>query len=68
MQRHEEIYQRVVGKDLDLVRAGLVWGQNRCPVCGLAVSVRKRTDAVYCSPKCRTKAWRQRRAATPGGS
>ncbi|KAF5998726.1 hypothetical protein BOG92_049970 [Streptomyces sp. WAC00263] len=33
--------------------------QGRCPACGASVSVRKQTETVYCSPKCRTRAWRK---------
>jgi hypothetical protein len=33
------------------------------PACGGLVSIRKRTDSVYCSPRCRTRAWRMRREA-----
>ncbi|MEW1677967.1 hypothetical protein AB0O47_32740 [Streptomyces noursei] len=45
----------------------------RCPVCegwwyvGEAPSwLRKRVDAVYCSPKCRTRAYRERRSGSEG--
>lgn len=45
----------------------------RCPVCktwwyiGEAPrTVRKRVDAVYCSPRCRTRAYRQRRSRSEG--
>ncbi|MGW6012887.1 hypothetical protein [Streptomyces sp. NPDC055210] len=67
MQRHNEIYRRVIESlNQELVRGGMVWGQGRCPACRLTVSVRKRTDSVYCSPKCRTRAWRLRREAAGG--
>ncbi|MET7684512.1 hypothetical protein [Streptomyces sp. NPDC005423] len=49
----------------ELIRGGIVWGQTRCPVCALPVSLRKRTDSVYCSPKCRTRAWRARHQDGP---
>ncbi|WP_181800373.1 hypothetical protein [Streptomyces ipomoeae] len=44
----------------------------RCPVCkgwwfvGETSAVRKRVDAVYCSPRCRTRAYRQRRSRSEG--
>ncbi|MCX4707177.1 hypothetical protein [Streptomyces sp. NBC_01373] len=45
----------------------------RCPVCkgwwyvGEAPSwLRKRVDAVYCSPRCRTRAYRERRSRSEG--
>ncbi|MFB7293374.1 hypothetical protein [Actinacidiphila glaucinigra] len=44
----------------------MLYGQDLCPVCGVMVSLRKRSDAVYCSPKCRTRAWRQRRDTMAG--
>jgi hypothetical protein len=33
-----------------------------CPGCGVVVwaGVRRRRDAVYCSPKCRLRVWRAR--------
>jgi hypothetical protein len=36
--------------------------KSRCPVCGRSwyTGFRKRVDAVYCSRKCATRAWRQR--------
>ncbi|MDF5757340.1 hypothetical protein [Spongiactinospora sp. TRM90649] len=39
----------------------------RCPVCGQWwwVGLRKRADAVYCSPRCRTAAWRERTGQVP---
>ncbi|MFH9426423.1 hypothetical protein [Streptomyces sp. NPDC017529] len=40
---------------------------GRCPMCGWGVPVRKRSDSVYCSKRCRTRAWRARkRLATAG--
>ncbi|MDX2709607.1 hypothetical protein PV350_43370 [Streptomyces sp. PA03-6a] len=61
VQRREEIYQRAVEQSLDLLRGGgELWVQGLCPACGRSVSIRKRTDAVYYSPKCRTRAWRLR--------
>jgi hypothetical protein len=38
-------------------------GPGTCPVCGRGVSIRSCADAVYCSPLCRTRAWRMRRGA-----
>ncbi len=40
---------------------------RHCPVCGVLVwaGVRRRADAVYCSPKCRLRAWRARRTSLP---
>ncbi|NEB32894.1 hypothetical protein G3I62_28030 [Streptomyces sp. SID14446] len=63
VQRHEEIYQRAVYEGLQVIRGEYLWAQGLCPVCGVSVSLRKRTDSVYCSPKCRTRAWRLRREA-----
>ncbi|MCX4564558.1 hypothetical protein OHA02_51610 [Streptomyces phaeochromogenes] len=61
VQRHEEIYRRVLASlSQELVRGGVVWGQGRCPECGLTVS-------VYCSPKCRARAWRLRRETADSG-
>lgn len=49
-------------------KAGIVSGYLtlpgiQCPVCGKVVwqGVRRRTDAVYCSPACKGKAARDRR-------
>ncbi|MER6006740.1 DUF2116 family Zn-ribbon domain-containing protein [Nonomuraea angiospora] len=44
---------------------------TRCPQCGVLVwaGVKRRADAVYCSARCRTRAWRSRRdrgASDPG--
>ncbi|MFJ4633909.1 hypothetical protein [Streptomyces sp. NPDC088847] len=65
VKRHDEIYRRVMSSlNAELGRDGFVWGQGRCPACGVSVSVRKRTDSVYCSPKCRTRAWRLRRESS----
>ncbi|GAA2159728.1 hypothetical protein [Actinomadura napierensis] len=62
----------------DLVELGIAWGPTtwelraqqpkaKCPVCGRWwwVGLRKRSDAVYCSPKCRTVAWRERNGHVP---
>ncbi|MDQ0408871.1 hypothetical protein ABVB69_32270 [Streptomyces sp. NPDC000349] len=69
VQRHNEIYRRAVEEALDVIQGGgILWSQGRCPVCGVSVSVRKRTDSVYCSPKCRTRAWRIRREKAVSGS
>ncbi len=59
VRRYEEIYRRAF-KGLGVIRGETLWAHGRCPLCGLTVSLRKRTDAVYCSPKCRTRAWRLR--------
>ncbi|CAM5506262.1 hypothetical protein SANTM175S_07250 [Streptomyces antimycoticus] len=47
--------------------------RQRCPVCkgwwftGEATGGnRKRVDALYCSPRCRTRAYRQRRSRSEG--
>lgn len=63
VQRDEEIYRRAVYEGLQVIRGEYLWAQGLCPVCGVSVSLRKRTDSVYCSPKCRTRAWRLRREA-----
>ena len=41
----------------------------RCPVCGALTwaSTRRRADAWYCSPKCRQRAYRLRRAGDHDG-
>ncbi|GGX36722.1 hypothetical protein GCM10010353_59860 [Streptomyces chryseus] len=43
------------------------WPRFRCPECGSRWSasdtpfgIRKRSDSRYCSPRCRTRAWRKR--------
>ncbi len=43
------------------------WPQFRCPECGSTwyssdtpFGKRKRSDSRYCSPRCRTRAWRRR--------
>jgi hypothetical protein len=44
--------------------------KKTCPVCGhkwfdgaiTNAYSSKRTDAMYCSPACRTRAWRERRS------
>ncbi|MGW7613707.1 hypothetical protein ACWGKW_42055 [Streptomyces sp. NPDC054766] len=66
VQRHDEIYQRAVWEGLRVIRGETLYGQSRCRVCDLPVSLRKRTDSVYCSAKCRTRAWRLRRQAAVG--
>ncbi|MGK4586010.1 hypothetical protein [Kitasatospora sp. HPMI-4] len=45
------------------------WPQFRCRECGSTwyaadtpFHTRKRSDAIYCSHRCRTRAWRRRRA------
>ncbi|QDA10379.1 hypothetical protein FMM49_01210 (plasmid) [Streptomyces rimosus subsp. rimosus] len=37
--------------------------QRTCPQCGTTwvAGVDRRLSAVFCSPRCRTRAWRQRR-------
>ncbi|GAA1377260.1 hypothetical protein GCM10009612_76790 [Streptomyces beijiangensis] len=45
-----------------LTGGGLLLAQGRCPMCAGYVSLRKRDDSVYCSPRCRTRAWRARKA------
>ncbi|MGW1068913.1 hypothetical protein ACWD4F_30885 [Streptomyces aureus] len=60
--RHdEEIYQRAVYEGLQVIRGECLWAQGLCPVRGVSLSLRKRTDSVYCFPKCRSRAWRLRR-------
>ncbi|MFD9033319.1 hypothetical protein ACFVZW_19520 [Streptomyces sp. NPDC059567] len=43
------------------------WPRFRCPECGATwyasaspLGTRKRSDSRYCSPRCRTRAWRRR--------
>jgi hypothetical protein len=38
----------------------------RCPGCGVMVwaGVRRRADAVFCSARCRVRAWRARRSGS----
>ncbi|MBC3844746.1 hypothetical protein GXW82_44645 [Streptacidiphilus sp. 4-A2] len=52
------------------------WPRHHCPECGARWHYgdapawnHKRADAAYCSPRCRTRAWRKRRTvqqASPG--
>lgn len=51
---------------VELLSADRVMAMMRCPVCGVVVWKRigRRRDAVYCSPRCRTRGWRERCAAT----
>jgi len=61
VQRRDSIIERAVDRSLDLMRGGgELYALGLCPVCGWSVSIRKRTDAVYCSKQCRTRAWRMR--------
>ncbi|ELP69948.1 hypothetical protein STRTUCAR8_00017 [Streptomyces turgidiscabies Car8] len=53
--------ERAVDRSLAIMRGGELYALGLCPVCGWSVSIRKRTDAVYCSKRCRTRAWRMRR-------
>ncbi|QFZ72951.1 hypothetical protein GFH48_06465 [Streptomyces fagopyri] len=66
VRRPDEIYRRAVEQNCGVVRGEFLRGQGRCPVCKVPVPLRKRTDSVYCSPKCRTRAWRRRRDTTEG--
>ncbi|WP_143645479.1 hypothetical protein [Streptomyces swartbergensis] len=61
VQRQETVFQRAVQQGIEILAGGVDrYVEGRCPVCGWSVSLRKRRDAVYCSPKCRTRAWRLR--------
>jgi hypothetical protein len=63
--RHwRRILQRAVYAGLQVIKGEYLGAQALYPVCGVSVSVRRRTDSVYCSPKCRTRAWMMRREAT----
>ncbi|MGW2547886.1 hypothetical protein ACWC5I_45235 [Kitasatospora sp. NPDC001574] len=39
-------------------------GVGRCEQCDGIISIRKRADSRFCSPACRTRAWRERLEAT----
>jgi hypothetical protein len=68
VQRHETVFRRAVMQSLDVIGGGQLYAVGRCPVCGWGVPIRKRTDSVYCGPRCRTRAWRTRRTlAAPAG-
>lgn len=61
--RNREAYERWCSYDeatRDL--ASSIMGRAVCPVCGAVVwaGVRRRADARYRSPACRTTAWRRR--------
>ncbi|MFF6975975.1 MULTISPECIES: hypothetical protein [Streptomyces] len=61
VQRRENIFQRAVQQGIEILAGGVDrYVEGRCPVCGWSVSLRKRRDSVYCSPRCRTRAWRLR--------
>jgi len=39
VQRHDEIHRRVMASlNQELERGRMVWGQGRCPACGLTVA------------------------------
>lgn len=48
-------------KRLAAVQAGV--GEAECPECGArwVVGVDRRSDALYCSTRCKVRAWRRRR-------
>ncbi|WP_251056280.1 hypothetical protein [Streptomyces sp. ISL-94] len=63
VRREETVFRRAVAQGIEEIRGGVDrYVQGGCPVCGWSVPVRKRLDAVYCSPRCRTRARRIRRA------
>ncbi|MEV2275686.1 hypothetical protein AB0I72_08870 [Nocardiopsis sp. NPDC049922] len=74
-RRSSQAYAAAVA---ELVAAGIAQGPSSrqvraqypsaaCPVCGRRwwVTVSRRSDAVYCSPRCRTAAWRERTGQVP---
>ncbi|RKN35879.1 hypothetical protein D7294_30710 [Streptomyces hoynatensis] len=60
--RHWRMVRRTKAR-VAVIRSGPD-GEAVCPVCGTpwAAGVERRADAVYCSPRCRTRAWRDRQA------
>lgn len=55
--------------EADLAAADRIRATMGCPVCGTVVwkRTRRRRDAVYCSARCRTRAWRDRHATSVSG-
>ncbi|WKK27833.1 hypothetical protein QZH56_36900 (plasmid) [Streptomyces olivoreticuli] len=70
MHRQVTVFQLAVARSIEAMgMAGeQAYVEGRCPVCGWGVSVRKRSDSVYCSKRCRTRAWRQRKRLADGGA
>ncbi|WP_116247720.1 DUF2116 family Zn-ribbon domain-containing protein [Nocardiopsis sp. FIRDI 009] len=60
---------RIIGLAVVVTRdelAGTPMERDFCPVCGtiLLAGAARRADARYCSGRCRTRAWRARKART----
>jgi endogenous inhibitor of DNA gyrase (YacG/DUF329 family) len=68
VHRQATVFALAVQRSLEILGRAAVESSidGRCPMCGWGVSVRKRRDSVYCSKRCRTRAWRLRKCLAEG--
>ncbi|MER7582603.1 hypothetical protein [Kitasatospora sp. NPDC097691] len=54
----------LISRGTAVIFSDTVFGAGRCEQCNGIISVRKRLYSRFCSPACRTSAWRERLEAT----